>query len=192
MLVRIVTAKRRGRSAPIGTPALMACTAASSMAFPPSACTLTSCTPVIAAEESTAPATVLGMSWNFRSRKMPVPSAATSLTAAGPAAVKSWLPILNMPTRSEIRLANLNADDSESKSSATIRLLRGWASKVVVISDPDSFAGSVLLGQFHELEPNLAHAGMDQADFPGDTIGYINFASFLIMAPVIDTHQFKI
>src|SRR5256885_150337 len=82
MLVKMVTAKRRGRSAPIGTPALMACTAASSMALPPSACTLTSCTPVIAAEESTAPATVLGMSWNFRSRKIPAPSAATSLTAA--------------------------------------------------------------------------------------------------------------
>src|SRR6266699_797645 len=88
MLVRMVTAKRRGRSAPIGTPALMACTAASSMAWPPSACTLTSCTPLMAAAESTAPATVLGMSWNFRSRKIPAPSAATSLTAAGPAAVK--------------------------------------------------------------------------------------------------------
>jgi len=24
-------------------------------------------------------------------------------------------------------------------------------------------------------EPDLAHARMDQADFPGDTIGYINF-----------------
>src|SRR5947207_4359898 len=78
MLVRMVTAKRRGRSAPIGTPALMACTAASSMAWPPSACTLTSCTPLMAAAESTAPATVLGMSWNFRSRKIPAPSAATS------------------------------------------------------------------------------------------------------------------
>src|SRR5260370_29972227 len=193
MLVRIVTARRRGLSAPIGTPALMACAAASSMALPPSACTLTSCTPDIAAAESTAPATVLGMSWNFRSRKMPVPSAAISLTAAGPAAVKSWLPILNMPTRSEIRMANLKAENSESKSRATIRLARGWASKfVVVLSDPDSFAGSMLLfGQFHELEANLAHAGMDQTNFPRDTIGYINFAAFLIGTPVIDAHQRK-
>src|SRR5712664_3406003 len=53
-------------------------------------------------------------------------------------------------------------------------------------------SGSVLLGQLQELEPNLAHAGMDQADFPGDTIGYINFAPFLIGTPVIDTYQFKL
>src|SRR5713101_5518865 len=33
---------------------------------------------------------------------------------------------------------------------------------------------------------------MDQADFPGDTIGYINFAPFLIGTPVIDTYQFKL
>src|SRR5712671_228227 len=52
MLVRIVTASNRGRSAPIGTPALMACTAASSMALPPSAWTFTSCTPLIAAAQS--------------------------------------------------------------------------------------------------------------------------------------------
>src|SRR6266481_6284557 len=33
---------------------------------------------------------------------------------------------------------------------------------------------------------------MNQADFPGDTIGYINFAPFLIGTPVIDTHYFKL
>src|SRR6202521_6376017 len=33
---------------------------------------------------------------------------------------------------------------------------------------------------------------MDQADFPGDTIGYINFAPFLIGTPVIDTYYFKL
>src|SRR5260370_29118921 len=33
---------------------------------------------------------------------------------------------------------------------------------------------------------------MDQADFPGDTIGYINFAPFLIGTPVIDTYQLKL
>src|SRR4029077_13273319 len=101
----------------------------------------------MAAAESTAPATVLGMSWNFRSRKIPGPRAATSLTAAGPAAVKSWLPILNMPTRSATCFANFSAVDSESKSSATIRLLRGWASKVVVVMfDPDS-SGVCVLGK---------------------------------------------
>src|SRR3989442_5774092 len=49
----------------------------------------------------------------------------------------------------------------------------------------------MLLGQLHELEPYLAHAGMDQADFPGDTIGYINFAPFLIGTPVIDPYQLE-
>src|SRR5207253_10632550 len=43
----------------------------------------------------------------------------------------------------------------------------------------------------HQLEPDLAHAGMDQTDFPGDTIGYINFAPFLIGTPVIDAYQLK-
>src|SRR5258708_23824137 len=33
---------------------------------------------------------------------------------------------------------------------------------------------------------------MDQTDFPGDTIGYINFASFLIGTPVIDAYQLKL
>src|SRR5260370_36651467 len=33
---------------------------------------------------------------------------------------------------------------------------------------------------------------MDQADFPGDTIGYINFAPFLIGTPVIDTYHLKL
>jgi orotidine-5'-phosphate decarboxylase len=34
------------------------------------------------------------------------------------------------------------AEERESKSSATIRLLRGWASKVRVIVDPDSYGVS--------------------------------------------------
>jgi len=101
------------------------------------------------------------------------------------------LPILNIPTRSATCLANFTADDKESKSSATIRLLRGWASKVGVIVDPGS-SGSVFFGQLNQLQPNLADAGMDQADFPGDTIGYINFAPFLIGTPVIDTYKFKL
>ena len=46
----------------------------------------------------TAPATVLGMSWNFRSRKTRSPRPASSSTIAGPALVKSCLPILKPPT----------------------------------------------------------------------------------------------
>src|SRR5579872_7298663 len=33
---------------------------------------------------------------------------------------------------------------------------------------------------------------MDQANLPRDAIGYINFPSFLIGTPVIDTNQFKL
>src|SRR5437016_7551357 len=33
---------------------------------------------------------------------------------------------------------------------------------------------------------------MDQADFPGDPIGYINFAPFLIGTPVIDAYNLKL
>ena len=50
----------------------------------------------------------------------------------------------------------------------------------------------MLLWQFHQFEPDLAHARMDQADFPGDTIGYINFAPFLIGTSVIDTYYFEL
>src|SRR5947207_230386 len=53
-------------------------------------------------------------------------------------------------------------------------------------------SGSVLVGQCYQLELDLAHAGMDQSDFPGDTIGYINFTPFLIRTPVIDAHQLKL
>src|ERR1700730_3779105 len=33
---------------------------------------------------------------------------------------------------------------------------------------------------------------MDQTDFPGDTIEYINFAPFLIGTPVIDSYKFEL
>src|SRR5439155_25380574 len=191
MLVSIVTASKRGRSIPSGTPALMSCTAAFNIALPPKACTFTSCTPFIAAADKTAPATVFGMSWNFKSRKMPGPSAAISLTPAGPAAVNSWLPILNKPTRSATCFANFTADDSESKSSATIRLLRGWASKVTVFATPAT-PGSVFARYVQQFQANLVHAGVNQPDLSGYAVGYINFASFLIGTAVIDTYQFKL
>ena len=52
---------------------------------PPDACTLTIHTPSRVAA-ATAPATVFGMSWNFRSRKTRSPRAASSSTIAGPSA----------------------------------------------------------------------------------------------------------
>jgi len=103
--------------------------------------------------------------WNvvkFQVQEDARPSAAISRTACGPAAVNNWLPTLNMPTRSATCLANFSAVDNESKSRATIKLLRGWASKLT------------FLGQLHQLEPDLAHARVDKTEFPGDAIGYIN------------------
>src|SRR5580700_1233986 len=197
MLVRIVTASNRVRSAPIGTPALAACAAARIMAVPPRACTLTSCTPGIAAEASTAPATVFGMSWNFRSRKIPVPSCATWRTASGPAVVKSWLPILNMPTRSATCLANFSAELRESKSRATTRLLRGWASKLKVSGRARNGLvrigprSGVLRRYLQQFQPNLTHSRSDQTYLPGYAIGYINFASFLVGSAVIDARYFE-
>src|SRR5579872_5408102 len=55
----------------------------------------------------------------------------------------------------------------------------------------DGRRSSTFLRKLHQFEPDLAHAGMDKADFPGDAIGYINFASFLIGATVINAYQLK-
>src|SRR5258707_15097182 len=55
----------------------------------------------------------------------------------------------------------------------------------------DGRRSSTFLGQLHQFEPNLAHARVDETEFPGDAIGYINFASFLIGTSVINTYQFK-
>src|SRR2546428_4578662 len=64
---------------------------------------------------------------------------------------------------------------------------RSWSGPKSTPTPP----GSVFRGKFQQFEPDLPHARMNQADFPGDTIGYINFATFLIGTPVIDTHQFE-
>src|SRR5271165_1406625 len=196
MLVSTVTASSLVRSAPIGTPALTACAAAWSIAVPPSAWTFTSCTPGSPAAASTAPATVFGMSWNFRSRKIPQPSFDTSRTASGPAAVNSCMPTLNMPTRSATCLANFIAVFRESKSSATIRLVRGWASKLKESGAREELVGVVpgvctLCWQLHQFQPHLRYTRVDQTKLPGYAIGYINFAPFLIRTSVINTHNLK-
>src|SRR3974390_3469041 len=104
-----------------------------------------------------------------------------------------------MPTRAATCLANFSAELRESKSSATIRLLRGWASKVVKVRDkrPEDLVQALgllagtLRRQLHQFQPHLAHPGVDQAYLPGYAIGYINFAPFLVGTPVIDTYQLK-
>ena len=123
MLVSIVTASSSGGSS---TPS-RAARAAASMAGPPAAWTLTIRTPSLAAER-TAPATVLGMSWNFRSRKTEWPRLTSGPRTAGPAAVNSSIPTLNqqqLPSSWPTRRA---AEAASGTSRATMRRLRASSS----------------------------------------------------------------
>ena len=56
------------------------------------------------------------------------------------------------------------------------------------MATPTILRGSAFLWNFEKFEPDLAHARMKQADLPGDAIGYINFASFLIRTSIIDAN----
>src|SRR5712672_1841599 len=51
---------------------------------------------------------------------------------------------------------------------------------------------SVFLGNLQKLQPDLADTRVDQTNFSGYAIGYINFASFLVRTAIIDAHQFKL
>ena len=94
MLVSTVTPITSGRGRPSAAAAWVAASAAAViMALPPEACTFTIQAPVATAD-LTAPATVFGMSWNFRSRNTRSPRLVSSCTMAGPAAVNNCLPIL--------------------------------------------------------------------------------------------------
>lgn len=92
MLVRMVTPMMRGLTSwRIWT---MAFAAASIILRPPRQWTFAIQTSSPAAERI-APATVLGMSWNLRSRKMSKPRFRKSSTTAGPAAVNNSIPTLS-------------------------------------------------------------------------------------------------
>src|SRR3984893_44361 len=47
------------------------------------------------------------------------------------------------------------------------------------------------LRQLHQFESDLCNSSMGQADVSSHAIGYINFASLLIRAAVINTYYFK-
>src|SRR5580698_903937 len=49
-----------------------------------------------------------------------------------------------------------------------------------------------LLGELQQLEPDLSDARVNQSDLPGDTIGYINFATLLIGSTIVDAHNFEL
>ena len=93
--------------------------AAVSIARPPEAWTVANFTPRAAAER-TAPATVLGMSWNFRSRKTSNPASRTRRTSSGPPRGNSSIPTLNIPTSPERASTVARAVPGESVSRATM------------------------------------------------------------------------
>jgi hypothetical protein len=116
MLVRIVTPSSAGR---LRRP-LTASRAARIISNPPSACTLIRRTLGSTAAAATAPATVFGISWNFRSRKISKPRPASVVTARGPSAEKSCKPTLKRPAEPRKRRARAVAGPRRSKSKATI------------------------------------------------------------------------
>src|SRR5207245_2060165 len=126
-LVRTVTPRQRGRGTP-GPSAAAAAAAARIIVPPPLAWTVSMRTPSRVAAR-TAPATVFGMSWNFRSRKTRKPRLRACSTAPGPAAGKSWAPILQAPTRPASRSSRRSASASPSTSRAT----RSRSSAVTVV-----------------------------------------------------------
>jgi hypothetical protein len=120
-LVKTVTASSFGRS--FRSPA--ASRAACITAVPPDAWSVSRRTCGSFNAPETAFATVLGISWNFRSRKIWAPASASFSTARGPSAVKSWLPTLNSPTAPRSFRAKAVADWRLSTSRATISLRDG-------------------------------------------------------------------
>src|SRR3989454_3903352 len=112
-LVRTVTARSR-------TPPARASAAASSIARPPRPCRVRSDTPRREALFTAAP-TVFGMSWYLRSRNTFWFRATIVRTTSGPAAVKSWLPILKRPTRPARRSTSPRASSAVGTSRATVR-----------------------------------------------------------------------
>ena len=73
----------------------------------------------------TAPCTVLGISWNFKSRKMPGPSWFNFWTANGPSAVNKCMFILKMPTTDDKVWAISKAGSSEGIIKCKNQLLAG-------------------------------------------------------------------
>jgi len=132
ILVRTVMASSLGCSALAGNASSLALAAARIISSPPSAWTSSRCTPGRPTALATAPLTVFGMSWNFRSRKTPLPSWANFSTARGPSAVNNCIFILKIPIRGLRDWASSMAGSSEGKSRARISLCRALSLRDVL------------------------------------------------------------
>src|SRR5499426_933982 len=130
-LVSTVTARTSGRATPRVCAASAApWTAACIMTRPPGAWTLNMKTPSRTASRA-APSTVLGMSWNLRSRNTSPPRLRTASTAGGPKAVKSCEPILKRLTCPARVSTSPTARSMESTSRATMS--RSLGSRGIVV-----------------------------------------------------------
>src|SRR5262245_55247936 len=146
-LVSTVTATASGRRTDSSAAAAPAPSAAARiMARPPEAWTLNMNTPRRAASRA-APATVFGMSWNLRSRNTSAPRFWMASTAAGPAPVKSWEPILKRRTTPSSRSASRSASVIESTSSATMKRSRGPGGGPPSLADPTKTPGGIARGR---------------------------------------------
>jgi hypothetical protein len=124
MLVRIVIASSLGSTDLEFLASSRTSAAARIISSPPRACTSNNCTPGNAMALVTAPLTVFGISWNFKSRKMPGPSWFNFCIAEGPSAVNKCIFILKMPINEERDWASSNAGSRDGKSSARISFWR--------------------------------------------------------------------
>ena len=129
-LVSTVTPISSGGVLPRSDAALStASRAARSIARPPLACTFSIHTPSRTAAAH-AFATVLGMSWNLRSRNTLNPRSASQRTGSGPALTNSSLPTFSAHCCGSRRSANASAAIGLAKSSATIT--RGLVAVIAV------------------------------------------------------------
>src|SRR5687767_12936533 len=158
MLVRTVTAMSSGAARPSSADASdPARAAACIIAAPPDAWTLIIHAPVRTAA-STAWATVLGMSWNFKSRNTRPPASTSRRTSAGPSSVNRRLPILKPPATSRSSVASAIARSPLSTSRATRSGL--WCS-VGIDANCLAHVGEAIAGQ------TLAKPARDVADDAG-------------------------
>ena len=139
-LVKIVTPRSLGRCCFDVAQLSRASTAARIISSPPRAWTSSNAMPGNPDAAATAPRTVLGMSWYFKSRKMRGPRCASRVTAVGPSAVNKLIFILYMPTRLARRSAKGRAVSSVGESSAMMSLRRARSIRDVSAPQAAQFA----------------------------------------------------
>src|SRR5262249_52337445 len=148
-------------------------TAARRPAAPPLACTVNIFAPESTAD-FTACATVLGISWIFRSRKTVRPAATSSRTTAGPSPVKGCRPTLVVNHDSPSLWMTPLVALAVGTASATIRRSRNSCSALGDIGYKNhSLFGQALIGSHcfrgHDIQPDLFHSSVE-VEHPGGAV----------------------